>query len=106
MTGSSLAPILIPIVGTISLTAWLILVSSADSHPSAGDYLAPGRGSAVPVVTDQHQPHACRAGQGDSAGTGCLPDANTAQRSFEDHAAAGASRHQPGPIPDQPIRRE
>jgi hypothetical protein len=32
MTGPSLAPILIPIVGTISLIAWLILVFRASSR--------------------------------------------------------------------------
>ncbi len=33
MTGSSLAPIVIPIVVVISLAAWLFMVYYADSHP-------------------------------------------------------------------------
>jgi hypothetical protein len=33
MTGSSLAPIIIPIVVSISLAAWLIMVYYAASHP-------------------------------------------------------------------------
>lgn len=33
MTGSSLAPIVIPIVVAIGLVAWLVLVYHADSHP-------------------------------------------------------------------------
>ena len=34
MTGSSLAPIVIPIVVTISLAAWIFMVYYAGSHPS------------------------------------------------------------------------
>jgi hypothetical protein len=33
MTGSSLAPILIPAVVVISLAAWIFMVYHADSHP-------------------------------------------------------------------------
>jgi len=33
MTGSSLAPVIIPIVVTISLAAWLLMVYYADNHP-------------------------------------------------------------------------
>jgi hypothetical protein len=33
MTGSSLAPVIIPIVVSISLAAWLIMVYYAASHP-------------------------------------------------------------------------
>jgi hypothetical protein len=33
MTGSSLAPVLVPIVVVISLAIWLIMVFRADSHP-------------------------------------------------------------------------
>jgi hypothetical protein len=33
MTGSSLAPVIIPIVVSISLAAWLIIVYYAASHP-------------------------------------------------------------------------
>ena len=33
MTGSSLAPIVIPIVVAISLAAWIVMVYYADSHP-------------------------------------------------------------------------
>lgn len=34
MSGPSLAPILIPIVGTLSLVAWLLVVFHAGRHPS------------------------------------------------------------------------
>ena len=99
MTGSSLAPIVIPIVATISLTAWLILVSSVGSRPRAGDHLAPGHGSADPVAADgQRQPHVCRAGQADPAGAGPSQDACTARCNPKDQAAVGASGHQPGPV--------
>ena len=33
MTGSSLAPVVIPIVVAISLAAWIFMVFYADSHP-------------------------------------------------------------------------
>jgi len=36
MTGSSLAPIVIPIVAMISLFGWLAVVFYADSHPAHG----------------------------------------------------------------------
>ena len=38
MTGSSFAPILIPVIGTVCLVAWLILVFRADRNPGG-----PGR---------------------------------------------------------------
>lgn len=41
MTGPSLAPILIPIIGTLCLVAWLILVFRAGRHagrPAARDW--------------------------------------------------------------------
>ena len=37
MTGSSLAPIVIPIVAMVSLAAWLTIVFYADRHPLWGD---------------------------------------------------------------------
>jgi hypothetical protein len=37
MTGSSVAPLLVPLVGTICLVAWLILVFRADRQPSGPD---------------------------------------------------------------------
>ena len=36
MTGSSLAPIVIPIVAMVSLAAWLTIVFYADRHPLWG----------------------------------------------------------------------
>jgi hypothetical protein len=36
MTGSSLAPIVIPIVAMISLFGWLAVIFYADSHPPHG----------------------------------------------------------------------
>ena len=61
MTGSSLALILIPIIGPTSLSAWLIMVLAADGHPqradadrahtqpSSGPAGQPGRARAVPL---------------------------------------------------------
>jgi hypothetical protein len=37
MTGSSLAPIVIPIVAMVSLAAWLAVIFYADRHPLWGD---------------------------------------------------------------------
>lgn len=34
MTGSALAPVIIPIVAIVALAAWLTLVFYADAHPS------------------------------------------------------------------------
>jgi hypothetical protein len=33
MTGSSLAPVIIPIIAMIGLAAWITMVYYADSHP-------------------------------------------------------------------------
>jgi hypothetical protein len=58
MTGTALAPIIIPIVAVVTLAAWLTLVFYADAHPHwragqatanepapAGADAAPGRAS-------------------------------------------------------------
>jgi hypothetical protein len=37
MTGSSLAPIVIPIVAMVSLAAWITVIFYADRHPFWGD---------------------------------------------------------------------
>jgi hypothetical protein len=37
MTGSSLAPVVIPIVAMFSLAAWLAIIFYADRHPLWGD---------------------------------------------------------------------
>jgi hypothetical protein len=37
MTGSSLAPIVIPIVAMVSLAAWITMIFYADRHPFWGD---------------------------------------------------------------------
>jgi len=37
MTGSSLAPVVIPIVAMFSLAAWLAMIFYADRHPLWGD---------------------------------------------------------------------
>jgi hypothetical protein len=47
MTGSSLAPVIIPIVVSISLAAWLIMVYYAASHPEWKS--APASAAASPV---------------------------------------------------------
>jgi hypothetical protein len=50
MTGSSLAPLIIPIAGTLFLTAWLALVFYADRRPRrAAGNPAPGHGSPGPA---------------------------------------------------------
>jgi hypothetical protein len=57
MTGSPLAPIVIPIVVTIGLATWLIMVYYAGSHPQWGH--SPARRHAVPrpaALADRRQP--------------------------------------------------
>ena len=64
MTGSALAPIVIPIVVTISLAIWLIMVYHAASHPQWGS--RPGRRHAGPqpaALADRRQPDPGRASQ-------------------------------------------
>jgi len=52
MTGPSLAPLIIPIVGTFFLTAWLSLVFYADRHPrSAAGNPAAGRDDRPSAMT-------------------------------------------------------
>jgi hypothetical protein len=43
MTGSALAPVIVPIVAIVTLTAWLTLVFHADAHP----FWQAGRGTAT-----------------------------------------------------------
>ena len=51
MTGSSLAPLIIPIAGTLFLTAWLTLVFYAGRRPrGAAGNPAPGHGSPGPAA--------------------------------------------------------
>ena len=45
MTGPSLAPLIIPIAGTLFLTAWLTLVFYAGRPRGAADHPAPGHES-------------------------------------------------------------
>ena len=62
MTGSALAPIVIPIVVTIGLAIWLIMVYHAASHPQWGS--RPARGHAGPQpAADPRQPDPGRAPQ-------------------------------------------
>jgi hypothetical protein len=56
MTGSISAVILIPIVVTISLAAWLIVVFYADSHPR-------WRSTSSPVRSNPARPHGPGPGQ-------------------------------------------
>ena len=58
MTGSSLAPIVIPIVVLFSLAAWIVVVFHAASHPQRRDRspavpqnMQPGQFQRVPAVT-------------------------------------------------------
>ena len=51
MTGPSLAPLIIPIAGTLFLTAWLSLVFYAGRRPrGAAGNPAPGHGSPGPAA--------------------------------------------------------
>ena len=51
MTGPSFAPLIIPIAGTIFLTAWLALVFYAGRCPrGAAGHPAPGHGSPGPAA--------------------------------------------------------
>jgi hypothetical protein len=60
MDGSSLSLIVIPIVVTISLAAWLVMVYYADSHPRwGGRQAARGpSGSRPAATTDDRSPDA------------------------------------------------
>ena len=71
MTGSSLAPIVIPIVAMFSLAAWLAIIFYADRHPLWGDRT---KAAAKSIQSRQirrfsarsvHLPH--RAGRGQRA---------------------------------------
>jgi hypothetical protein len=57
MTGSSLAPIIIPIVVSASLAAWLVMVYHAASHPQWNTSRARRHAESQPVVlADRRQP--------------------------------------------------
>jgi hypothetical protein len=73
MTGSSLAPIVIPVVVVIVLAVWLIMVFHAASHPRWGrQAAAPTRpGAGLPGAAGQ-QPEPPRTG----AGKGGTPPAS------------------------------
>jgi len=58
MTGSSSAVILIPIVVTISLAAWLILVFYADSHPRWRNGSSPTQSNPAPAAQARTRPDA------------------------------------------------
>ena len=58
MTGSSLAPIVIPIVVTIALASWLAIVFYAAAHPGWKTHAASSR----PAVTEAGE-HAEPSGQ-------------------------------------------
>lgn len=72
MTGSSLILITIPVAGTISLAAWLILVFWADSHPRRTPASpAPTHTSPGPApLTDRCQASIGPVSRADLAGTG------------------------------------
>ena len=78
MSGSSLAPIIIPIAGTIFLAAWLILVLYADRSTRPSGNPAPSRTRPDPAaVTGPRQPDGCLMDTADLAGTGPFRDAHT-----------------------------
>lgn len=73
MTGSALAPIIIPIVAIVALAVWLTLVFYAEAHPSwhAGQGTASGPGPASPdAAPGQIRPH---VGAHDSEGASSEP---------------------------------
>ena len=64
MTGSALAPIVIPIVVTISLAIWLIMVYYAAGHPQWGSRPARGHAGPEPAApADRRQPDPGRVPQ-------------------------------------------
>ena len=80
MTGSNMAPIVIPIVVAFVLAIWLIMVFYADSHP---------------LWRDRRSPDEQRTG----AGASRLPSQPQRReaRAAEPAAVRGASRDGPGP---------
>ena len=57
MTGSSLAPVVIPIVVVILLAMWLFMVYYADSHPEPGvKSRTPGPGRSGPAALADWRP--------------------------------------------------
>lgn len=56
MTGSSLAPIIIPIVVSGSLAAWLIMVFHAANHPEWGRKAREHASSQPVSLADRRQP--------------------------------------------------
>ena len=64
MTGSSLAPIVIPVVMAISLAAWLIMVFHAANHPQWGSRPARRHADSQPAaLADRRQPDPGHAAQ-------------------------------------------
>ena len=61
MTGSALAPIVIPIVVTIGLAIWLIMVYHAAGHPQWGSRPARGHAGPQPAApAERRQPDPSR----------------------------------------------
>ena len=76
MTGSISAVILIPIVVTISLVAWLILVFYADSHPRWRIGSSPARSNPAPAAWARTRPDAPTGMRSYVAEPGRLADAS------------------------------
>lgn len=59
MTGSSLAPVVIPIVVMFGLAAWLVMVFYAGSHPQWKDRTSASeqRAEAGPIATSGGRPY-------------------------------------------------
>ena len=74
MTGSTAAVILIPIVVTISLAAWLILVFYADSHPEWRNASSPARSNPGPTACALTRPDALTGPPSYIPGPGQLAD--------------------------------
>jgi hypothetical protein len=75
MTGSSLAPIVIPIVVMFGLAAWLVIVFYAGSHPHWKDRGSPAaqRAGAGPALTSGSSPPQRRDSAEPPAARGAVP---------------------------------
>jgi hypothetical protein len=73
MTGSALAPFVIPIVVIVALAAWLALVFHADAHPSWHADLGTASGSGPARADASPRPAHTDSGAHDGEGTGSEP---------------------------------
>jgi len=72
--GSSLAPIVVPIVALVSLAAWLTIVFYADRHPSGGTAPRPPPGAPSPARSAGSRRVPCTCTCRTVPGQGSAPD--------------------------------